>query len=160
MDSIALDYRNPRTLIVTLLFIVVVVGIGAVIGINNVPDAWFTALDKPPFNPPNWLFGPVWSTLYVLIGIAGARAFLRDSSGPATLVWAGQMVLNFVWTPIWFTLHLLWPAFAIIAALLILILTFIAINWKRDRLSALLFVPYAAWVAFASMLNLSIAILN
>jgi tryptophan-rich sensory protein len=70
------------------------------------------------------------------------------------------MVLNWAWSPTWFTLHLLWPAFAIIAAILMLIVAFIAVTWRSDRVSALLFVPYALWVAFASTLNLSIAILN
>ncbi len=160
MDSIARDHRSPRTLIVTLVFIAVVVTVGAVIGVNNVPDGWYSGLAKPPFNPPNWIFAPVWFTLYVTIGIAGARTYLRDASSPAMFVWAGQMVLNWAWSPTWFTLHQLWPAFAIIITILALIVAFIAINWKRDRVSALLFVPYAAWVAFASALNLSIAILN
>jgi benzodiazapine receptor len=160
MDSIALDYRRPRTLVVTLVFIAIVVTVGAVIGVNNVPDSWYTALDKPPFNPPNWIFAPVWFTLYVLIGIAGARTFLRDAASPAMFLWAGQMVLNWAWSPTWFSLHLLWPALAIIVTILVLIVLFIVQNWKADRISALLFVPYAAWVAFATTLNLSIAILN
>lgn len=160
MNAAAIDYRRPRALIITLLFVTAVVAIGSVIGANNVPDGWFEALKKPPFNPPNWLFGPVWFTLYVLIGIAGARTFLRDAMSPAMLVWGAQMLLNWAWSPTWFTLHLLWPAFAIIAAVLVLIVAFIALNWQRDRVSALLFVPYAAWVAFASTLNLSIALLN
>ncbi|HZY68083.1 MAG TPA: TspO/MBR family protein [Devosia sp.] len=160
MDTIALDYRNPRTIIVTLLFIGLVVGVGAVIGINTAPDGWYAALEKPPFNPPNWLFGPVWFTLYVLIGIAGARTFLRDPTSPAMFIWGAQMVLNWAWSPTWFTLHLLWPAFAIIVAILALIVAFIVATWKSERLSALLFVPYAAWVAFAGTLNLSIALLN
>ena len=71
-----------------------------------------------------------------------------------------QMVLNWAWSPTWFTLHLLWPAFAIIIAILALIVAFIVASWKIDRVSAWLFVPYALWVAFASYLNLSIAILN
>jgi translocator protein len=70
------------------------------------------------------------------------------------------MLLNWAWTPTWFTLHLLWPAFAIIAAIFALIIAFIVVNWKKDRVSALLFVPYAMWVGFASILNLSIALLN
>jgi tryptophan-rich sensory protein len=160
MDSITLDYRKPRTLVVTLLFIAIVVTVGALIGINTGPDAWYATLTKPPFNPPNWLFAPVWFTLYVMIGIAGARSYLSDASSPSTFLWVGQMVLNWAWSPTWFTLHLLWPAFAIIATILVLIVAFIVANWKRDRVSALLFVPYAAWVAFASTLNLSIAILN
>jgi benzodiazapine receptor len=160
MDSIALNYRNPRTLVITLLFIGLVVGVGAVIGTSTAPDAWYTALEKPPFNPPNWIFGPVWFSLYVLIGIAGARTFLRDPTGPAMMVWGGQMLLNWAWSPTWFALHLLWPAFALIASILVLIVLFIAMTWKTDRPSALMFLPYAAWVAFASTLNLSIAILN
>ena len=160
MDSIALDYRRPRTLIVSLIFVAIVVTVGAVIGINTGPDAWYATLAKPPFNPPNWVFAPVWFTLYVMIGIAGARTYLRDASSPAMFLWAGQMVLNWAWTPAWFTLHLLWPAFAIIITILALIVLFIAQTWKSDRISALLFVPYAAWVAFASTLNLSIALLN
>ena len=160
MDTLALDYRNPRTIIVTLLFIGIVVGVGAVIGTSTAPDAWYAALHKPPFNPPNWLFAPVWFALYVLIGIAGARTFLRDASSPAMFVWAAQMVLNWAWSPTWFTLHLLWPAFAIIIAIFVLIVAFIATTWRSDRIAAVLFMPYAAWVAFASTLNLSIAVLN
>ena len=160
MNTIALDYRNPRTLVVTLVFVGIVVAVGAVIGVNNTPDAWYAALAKPPFNPPNWLFAPVWFTLYVLIGIAGARTWLRDPASPAMFIWIGQMVLNWAWSPTWFSLHLLWPAFVIIVAILVLILAFIAVTWRGDRVSAVLFLPYAAWVAFASTLNLSIALLN
>jgi tryptophan-rich sensory protein len=160
MDSLALDYRKPRTLIVTLLFIGIVVGVGAAIGTSSVPDAWYAALTKPPFNPPNWLFAPVWFALYVLIGVAGARTFLRDASSAPMFIWAVQMVLNWAWSPTRFSLHLLWPAFAIIIAILALIVAFIVVTWKTDRVSAVLFIPYALWVAFASTLNLSIAILN
>jgi translocator protein len=160
MNAATIDYRAPRTLIVTAIFIAVVVTVGAVIGINTGPDAWYTTLEKPPFNPPNWLFAPVWFTLYVLIGIAGARSFMRNAGGTATFLWIGQMLLNWAWSPTWFTLHLLWPAFVIIAAIFALIVTYIVHNWNKDRVSALLFVPYAMWVGFASTLNLSIAILN
>ncbi len=160
MDAIALDYRNPRTIIVTLLFVALVVGVGAVIGVSASPDAWYASLEKPPFNPPNWLFAPVWFTLYVLIGIAGARTYLRQGFGAATFIWIVQMLLNWAWSPTWFNLHLPWAAFAIIIAILALIVAFIVATWRSDRVSALLFVPYAAWVAFASTLNLSITTLN
>jgi benzodiazapine receptor len=95
-----------------------------------------------------------------MIGIAGARTFLRDPASGTMFLWILQMVLNWAWTPTWFTLHQTWPAFALIIAILLLILAFIAASWKADRVSAWLFVPYALWVAFASTLNLSIAILN
>ena len=160
MNTIELDYRSPRTLVVTGVFIAIVVLVGALIGITSSPDAWYQGLTKPPFNPPNWVFGPVWFALYVMIGIAGARSYLRDASSLPFFIWVLQMILNWAWTPTWFTLHMLWPSFAIISAMLALIVGFIVTNWKVDRPSALLFLPYAAWVAFASSLNLSIAILN
>lgn len=160
MQAAVLDYRNPRTLIVTAIFVAIVVTVGAVVGLNSGPDSWYTALNKPPFNPPNWVFAPVWFTLYVLIGIAGARVYLRDPSSLAMFVWVAQMVLNWAWSPTWFNLHLIWPAFAIIATIFALICGFIALNWQRDRWAALLFVPYALWVGFASSLNFSIGLLN
>ncbi len=156
----AVDLRQPRALVTLVAFLVVVVGVGALIGVSNTPDAWYQSLAKPPFNPPNWLFAPAWFTLYVLIAIAGWRVFMREAMSAAMALWVGQMVLNWLWSPTWFTLHLLWVAFAIIVALLVLIVLFIVRTWTRDRVSALLFVPYALWVAFATTLNLSIAVLN
>lgn len=160
MDTLASDFRQPRAWLVTAIFIAVVVAVGAVIGINSPPDAWYQGLAKPPFNPPNWVFAPVWFTLYVCIGIAGARTYLRDASSLPMFLWILQMVLNWAWSPTWFTLHLLWPAFALIMVILLLIVAFVVANWKRDRGAAWLFVPYALWMAFASTLNLSIAVLN
>lgn len=156
----AIDYRSPRTLAVFLLFIAIVVAVGAFIGISAPPDEWYQSLAKPPFNPPNWVFAPVWFTLYVFIGIAGARTFIRDAASTPMFLWLLQMILNWAWSPTWFSLHLLWPAFAIITAILVLLVAFIVASWRIDRVSAWLFVPYAAWVAFASSLNLSIALLN
>jgi tryptophan-rich sensory protein len=86
---------------------------------------------------------------------------MRDPAGPATMIWGLQMVLNWIWSPVWFRLHQPWPAFLLILLILILALAFI---WRSardgDRVSAWLFVPYALWVAFASSLNLAIAVLN
>jgi len=161
MSTLSLsDYRTPRALVWLAAFLIVVIGVGGAIGVSTAPGDWYQSLVKPPFNPPNWIFGPVWFTLYVLIAIACWRTFLADATGTRMWLWAGQMVLNWLWSPVWFTLHALWPAFAIIAAIFVLILAFIATSWKLDRVSAWLFVPYALWVGFASTLNLSIAILN
>jgi benzodiazapine receptor len=153
-------YRTPRALALLLLFIAVVVGVGVLIGFANLPGDWYRALAKPPFNPPNWLFGPVWTILYVLIAIAGWRTFLRDRSGMAMWIWVGQQALNWSWSPVFFTLHALWPAFGIILLLWLAIAAFVVASWKADRIAAWLFLPYLLWVSFAGLLNLSIAILN
>ena len=160
MSSISQTWRTPRSLVLLVVFLGAVIGVGALIGITTAPGEWYAALNKPPFNPPNSVFGPVWFALYVLIAIAGWRTFLREPGGTSMKLWYGQMALNWLWSPTWFTLHWIWPAFVVIVAILALILAFIVRNWREDRVSAWLFVPYAAWVGFASLLNLSIAILN
>jgi len=154
------DYRSPRALALLAAFLIVVIAVGGFIGTSNLPGGWYEALNKPPFNPPNWVFGPVWFALYVLIAIAGWRTFLAAPTSILMGIWGSQMVLNWAWSPVWFTAHALWPAFAIIIAILVLIVAFIAMCWRRDRVSAWLFAPYALWVAFASTLNLAIALLN
>ena len=142
-----------------LVFIILVLGIGILIGFINLPGAWYQSLAKPPFNPPNWLFGPAWSILYILIGIAGARTWLSVPAGGMQL-WFGQMLLNYLWSPLFFGIEKPLLALVVIVALLLSILAFIANRWNRDRTAAWLFIPYAAWVAFATLLNASIAYLN
>jgi benzodiazapine receptor len=152
--------RSPRSWIVLIGFLLVVLGVGSLIGIVTAPGEWYASLEKPPFNPPSWLFAPVWTTLYILIAIAGWRTFERDARSPEMALWIGQMLLNWLWSPLFFVLHWLWPAVAVIVVLVALILTFIARTWRHDRVSAWLFVPYAAWVCFATLLNVSLALLN
>jgi len=139
-------------------FLLAVLGIGLLIGTVTRPEGWYAALAKPSFNPPNWVFAPVWTVLYVMIAIAGARTWESGSGGLG--LWLGQMALNFAWTPVFFGLHRPGLALAIILALLVAILAFIATRWRADRTAALLFVPYAAWVAFAGVLNAAIVALN
>jgi benzodiazapine receptor len=146
-----------RRALVYLLFLVVVLGGGLSIGAVMRPDAWYAALEKPPFNPPGWLFAPVWSLLYVMIAVAGARTYERVGG---FFLWMTQLALNFAWTPAFFLLHRPAVALFIVAALLAVILVFIWARWTADRVSALLFVPYAAWVAFATLLNAAIVVLN
>jgi len=160
MHTFAIDYRSPRAIWITIGFILMVVVIGGLIGVSAIPDAWYETLRKAPWNPPNWVFGPAWFTLYVLIGIAGARSFTRGPATASSMVWAVQMLLNWSWSPIWFRLHAIWPAFGVIVSIFALIVAFIAMNWRTDRTAAWLFVPYGLWVAFASSLNLSVALLN
>lgn len=142
-----------------LLFIVVVLGIGWAVGYVTAPSEWYANLNKPFFNPPGWLFAPVWSILYVLIAIAGWRVW---TAGETTLtsLWFIQMVLNFLWSPAFFGIQMPALALVIIIVLLVTIYAFIVKAWNRDRTSALLFLPYAAWVTFATLLNFSIVVLN
>jgi tryptophan-rich sensory protein len=143
-----------------ILFVALVLGGGLAIGVVTAPGAWYSGLSKPSFNPPGWLFGPVWTVLYVLIAIAGWRVWQRDRTGWPVRLWWTQLGLNFVWSPVFFGTHQIGLAFFIILLLLAAILGFIAVAWRQDRIGALLFLPYAAWVAFASALNGAIWTLN
>jgi benzodiazapine receptor len=143
-----------------ILFLVLVVGGGLVIGFLTTPDEWYAALAKPSFNPPPWLFGPVWTVLYVLIAVAGWRVFTRERAGAPMKFWWAQLALNFLWSPVFFGAHRIGLALVVILLLLAAILAFIAAAWRADRLAASLFVPYAAWVAFASVLNGAIWMMN
>lgn len=160
MSAATTDYQTPRSWIVLATFLLVVIGVGALIGTQSVPGTWYETLNKPPFNPPNWIFGPVWFSLYVLIAIAGWRSFLQTPTSTSSKLWYSQMALNWAWSPVWFIGQMIWPAFAIIVVMWLAIVGFILVNWNRDRLAASLFLPYLAWVSFATLLNLSIGLLN
>jgi tryptophan-rich sensory protein len=152
--------QTARSTVILIAFIAVVLGVGVFIGVTNPPGEWYGTLNKPSFNPPSWVFGPVWTFLYILIGIAGWRIYMREPNGPAMKLWIAQMALNWAWSPAWFTLHWRWGSVAIILALWVTIAGFIAMAWSRDRLAALLFAPYIAWVSFATLLNTSFVLLN
>ena len=142
------------------VFVVAVVGIGWLIGATNLPGAWYAGLAKPGFVPPNWAFPVAWTILYIMIAIAGWRTFRREPSGKAMLVWAAQLALNLAWSPVMFTMHQIGAALVILISLFVAIATYIGLETSRDRLAAALFVPYAAWVAFAGVLNAAIWRLN
>lgn len=146
--------------LVYLAFIILVLGGGLVIGANTVPGGWYASLAKPFFNPPNWLFAPVWSILYLIIGVVGARTWLAFRRSMAMRFWFAQLVLNFAWTPVFFGLQDPASAMIVILALDIAVAGFIAASWRQDRASALAFLPYLAWVLFATALNGAILVLN
>ena len=143
-----------------ILFIALVVGGGISIGILTGPGEWYANLLKPWFNPPNWIFGPVWTVLYIFIAISGWRVWSHGSDLFANQLWAIQLVLNFLWSPTFFVAERPGWALFIISALLIIVLVFVRRVWTVDRLSSALFVPYAMWVSFAATLNASIFFLN
>lgn len=143
-----------------LIFVAIPVVAGGLIGAATAPGAWYGALIKPSFNPPGWVFGPVWTVLYVMIGVAGWLVWRRAKQSAAMVLWIVQLALNWMWSPVFFSLHAPSAAVAIILALLAVILAFTAAARKVDSRASWLFVPYAAWVAFASVLNIAIAVLN
>lgn len=146
--------------ILLAVFIVAVVGIGSFIGINFPPGDWHVNLIKPSFNPPNWIFAPMWTTLYVLIAIAGWRVFCLGYDAGLKGLWVVQMVLNFLWSPAFFGAQSTLLGLVVILPMLLVILAFIWRAWSLDRISAMLFIPYAAWVSFASLLNFALHRLN
>lgn len=145
---------------VLAFFLILTVGGGLAIGFLTMPGEWYVKLTKPWFTPPNSIFAPVWTVLYIMIAIAGWRTFTRDALGAAMIVWIIALVLNFVWSPVFFGVHSPTAALAVILALLVNILVFIFLSWPQDSMTALLFAPYAVWVAFATVLNAAICRLN
>ncbi|WP_050527031.1 TspO/MBR family protein [Pseudorhodobacter aquimaris] len=146
-----------RNLLTYAVFIIGVVVIGTSIGLITLPGAWYVSLEKPWFTPPNWVFGPVWTTLYVLIGWVGARKWLH---GGAAGLWWAQMAANFLWSPVFFALQMPLAGLIVIIVMWLLITAFIGKEWRSDRLSAVLFLPYLAWVSLATALNGAIVVLN
>ena len=143
-----------------ILFLILVLGGGVALSGLTVPGAWYASITKPAFNPPAWIFGPAWTVLYILIAVAGWLVWQRDRTGLPMKLWWAQLALNFMWTPVFFGAHQIGLAFLIILLMLAAILAFIGTEWRQARVTACLFAPYAAWVAFAAVLNGSIWALN
>jgi tryptophan-rich sensory protein len=145
-----------------ILFLALVVGGGTAIGLLTPPDAWFAGLAKPVFQPPDWLFAPVWTFLFICIAVAGWRVFGPSPENGSLLpaLWTAQLGFNFAWSPVFFGAHRISLALFVIVLLLATILLFIAASWRRQRAAAILFLPYAAWVAFATALNIALWTLN
>lgn len=154
--------RDPRGWISLAAFGLVSFSAAAV-GAAFPPGEWYGAIAKPPWTPPGWLFGPVWTLLYVFIAVAGWRVWMRVSEPSRRVLlwlWSLQMALNAAWSWLFFGLREPGIALANIVCMLALIVAFIALAWRPHRLAAGLFIPYAAWVGFASALNASIWWLN
>jgi tryptophan-rich sensory protein len=129
----------------------------------NIPT-WYAGLEKPGFTPPNWVFGPVWTILYVLMAAAAWRILSLPRARPgrraALTAFFVQLALNAAWSFAFFAAHSPGTGLAVIGALMAAILATIRLFWPLDRGAAWLLVPYAAWVAYAAALNASIWRLN
>lgn len=136
-----------------------VAGIATATSINN----WYITLNKPVFNPPNYLFGPVWTVLYILMGIS-FYIILQSGSDKnktkAILIFSIQLFLNFFWSFLFFKFHLLGIALIEIITIWLFIILMIIQFKKVNKLAAYLQLPYLAWVSFATLLNASIWWLN
>ena len=143
-----------------VIFLIVTVGGGLAVGYLARPGAWYAGLRKPAFNPPNRVFGPGWTILYLLIAVAGWRVYAAAGGEAALIVWIVALALNFLWSPAFFGLHRPTVALAIVFGLLATIIVFIVVSWPIDLAAALLFLPYFAWVAFATILNAAVVRLN
>lgn len=150
-----------------VLYIVFCIGLGSLSGILGAgmsDSTWFREIEKPFFQPPNWLFGPVWTILYFMMGTAWWRFNQFSIAKFDRLLGNGlfifQLFLNFTWTPLFFRLQSPTAALINIIALDIVVLFTIMVFRKTESLTSILLLPYFLWILFATILNFSIVILN
>jgi tryptophan-rich sensory protein len=141
------------------IFLAATFGAGAT-GAMFPTGQWYKSLAKPDWTPPNWVFPVVWTSIYVLISIAGARVAGEPGSAFAMAFWAAQIAFNTLWTPIFFGLRRLWGALPVMAALWVSVFGATITHWQVDWVAGLAFLPYLVWVTIAAFLNLSVARLN
>jgi tryptophan-rich sensory protein len=137
--------------------------LGAVFTRSAIPS-WYAALKKPGFTPPNWLFGPAWITLYLLMAVAAYLVWQKGLRQPgvsaALAAFVLQLLLNAAWSPVFFGLRSALAGAVIIVLLWLAILLSMALFFKVSRPAAWLLLPYLLWVTYASALNISIYFLN
>ena len=149
-----------------IVAVIIPVAIGAVAGIFTSTSiaSWYITLNKPSFNPPNWIFAPVWTLLYILMGIAFYIIWIKQTSkslkNKAMIFYFAQLILNFAWSLIFF--YLQQPGWALLNIFLLLILITGTIFWfsKISKPASWLLFPYILWVSFATILNFAIWKLN
>ncbi len=150
-------------LLISILFCLSVGAIGAISTQSSV-DGWYTTINKPSFNPPNWIFAPVWTVLYILMGIAAGlvwhKGFYHKWVQTALYHFGFQLILNAAWSILFFGMQQ--PLWALIEILILFTIILLTIKWFKvvDKRAAYLLIPYACWVAFATLLNFEIWRLN
>lgn len=151
-----------RPLALFLLMVLLVGSIGGIVTAGAI-DTWYPTLAKPSFNPPDWVFGPVWTALYAMMAIAAALVWRRaddDGRRTATTWFLAQLALNLAWPCLFFGLHDVGLALACLVLLWVAVLGTMVQFWLVHRLASLLLLPYLAWVSFAGLLNFVIWRLN
>lgn len=148
-----------------LVSIILPLSLGAIAGIitaQSIPE-WYATLNSPSFNPPNWIFGPVWTTLYILMGISLFLIWKQDSSkerNRAILIFLFQLLLNFAWSFIFFYFNMTGFALIEIILLWINIVIMLVLFYKIKPMASYINIPYLLWVTFATILNASYYFLN
>lgn len=148
-----------------LVSIALPLGVGAIAGLSTAASipGWYATLNRPSFNPPNWLFGPVWTTLYIILGISLYLIWKQRASKErnfAILVFLIQMALNFGWSFVFFYFNMIGLALIEIIVLWLSIILMISLFYKIKPAAALINIPYLIWVTFATILNAAYYILN
>ena len=135
----------------------------AALGARFLPDAWYRQLNKPAWNPPNWIFAPVWAILYLLMAAAAWLVWRHYGLGGALIpfiLFVAQLLLNAAWTWLFFGRHRIRGALIDIAVLWVTILVTLIFFGRLEPLAGILLLPYLAWVSFAMLLNWTIWRLN
>ncbi len=128
---------------------------------NDLPaGAWYTALRKPAWTPPNWLFPIAWTLLYLFIAVAAARVALLPGNAFGMAFWALQIALNTLWTPVFFGKHRIGGGLVVIVCLWLAVLATTLAFFALDSMAGWLFVPYLVWVSYASALNFALWRMN
>lgn len=154
-----LDWKK---LLICLGIPLAVGGLSALLGFGGMSD--YGLLNQPPLSPPGWLFPVVWTILYLLMGYASYRVLTSGAESQkihrALILYGAQLLLNFLWTPVFFGLEWRFVAFVILVALWVLIYLTMKAFSDIDDLAGTLLLPYILWVTFAAYLNLGVYLLN
>jgi benzodiazapine receptor len=154
---------NPIAFVINIAIPLAIGAIGAFFTASSV-KTWYVTLQKPSFNPPNAIFGPVWTILYIIIGIAAYLVWQKRNTIqklPRTIaIYLIQLVLNLMWSFIFFYAHQIGVALFEIIFLLFVVIVNAITFYKIDKTAGLLFIPYILWVIFATVLTYNIFILN
>lgn len=155
--------KNILRLLVSIIICQAVGILGSLVTFPAI-SGWYQTLNKPAFNPPNWIFGPVWTILFLLMGISLYLVWRKEKNNKnvkvALVFFATQLGFNFLWSFLFFGFQSPVAAFIDIIILWVFILLTIIKFWKISKLAAYLLLPYILWVSFAAILNLFIVVLN
>lgn len=163
VTSDAVSTNSARRWLALAAWVGLCVAIGVVSGLLFKPGAWYAALEKPPFNPPASVFAPVWTVLYVAMGVAAWRIWGLQNSPErrqALRQFGVQLALNAAWTPVFFGAQSLSGGLVVIVLMAFAIVVTIQRFHPLDKIAAWLLAPYLAWVAFATALNVALLALN